>query len=131
MAIRTTAEEVEAIIAVESDIDLTPFITAASALVDDIATASGHDDTRLTLIETWLAAHFYTVYDPRPTEEKAGSIWQMYQSKVALGLSTSHYGQQAMILDSSGLLRQYSEGKRTLSVTWLGTELEETDEEEA
>ncbi len=124
MAIRTTDDEVEAIIEVDvEDIDLAPFITAASALVDEIAEPSGHTDARLLLIETWLAAHFFTVRSPRPVQEAAGSVQQTNQSKVDLGLSTSHYGQHAMILDTSGLLRAISLGKRKrISVTWLGIE---------
>jgi len=125
MAIRTTALDVGAIIEVDPAIVLTPFIAIASALVDQIADESGHDAGRLLLIETWLAAHFYTNRDPRTTSEKAGPVSASYQSAVALGLATSHYGQTAMILDTSGLLMSLSKGKRKVGVHWLGR----TDEE--
>jgi len=118
---RTTSELVAGIIEVDESITLDPFILAASALVDDIAERSGHDSDRLQLIETWLAAHFYTVRDPRPTSERASTIEVRYQSAVDLNLATSHYGQMAMTLDTSGLLRAISAGKRRPSVTWLGT----------
>lgn len=128
MPIRTTEAEVEAIIAVESTADLTPFIAAASALVDTVVeqdTDGALTDERLLLIETWLAAHFYTVFDPRPTLERAGTVEVSYQSKVGLYLATSHYGQMAMTLDTTGTLRKLSETgvptKLSLSVTWLGS----------
>ena len=79
------------------------------------------------VIEKWLAAHFYTVRDPRAVREKAGSVSQENQSKVDLGLNTSHYGQKAMLLDYQGglsaLNKQMRDGvKKTVGVTWLGTE---------
>lgn len=118
---RTTPDLVKAIIEVDASIDLTPFIVAAGALVDDIAVESGHSADRLQLIETWLAAHFYTVRDPRVTAERAGSVGANYQSAVDLDLNTSHYGQMAQVLDSSGLLRGESKGRKRPSVVWLGT----------
>lgn len=122
MSIRTTSDLVKGIIEVDAAIDLTPFILAASTLVDDIAVKSGHSAERLQIIETWLSAHFYTVRDPRTTDEKAGTVGASYQSAVDLNLNTSHYGQMAMTLDSSGLLRLISSGKRRFaSVHWLGT----------
>lgn len=125
MAVRTTSELVEGIIEVDDSIDLTPFIAVASALVDEIADESEHDSARLLLIETWLAAHFYTNRDPRPTSEKAGPVSESFQSAVALNLYTSHYGQTAMLLDTSGLLRGLSSGKRVAKVAWLGRTNEE------
>ena len=118
---RTTSTLVEAIIEVDSSIGLDPFIAAANALVTEIAEESGHDEERLTLIETWLAAHFYTVRDPRPTSEKAGPVSISYQSSVSLRLNTSHYGQMAMVLDTSGLLTaSQSSNTRVASLTWAG-----------
>jgi len=124
MAIRTTSDLVKGIIEVDTTISLDPFILAASALVDDIASDSGHDAARLQLIETWLSAHFYTVRDPRTTQERAGTVAASFQSAVDLNLNTSHYGQMAMTLDTSGLLRSLSnkKGRRQANVTWLGTD---------
>lgn len=120
---RTTAELIAAIIEWDVSIGLDPFIAAANSLVDEIAVESGHDEARLTLIETWLAAHFYAMRDPRVTAEGAGPVNASYQSAVATGLKTSHYGQMAMTLDTSGLLAAMSESrKRVASVSWLGNE---------
>jgi len=125
MAIRTTDELVQGIIEVDSNIVLDPFMTAANALINTIATDSGHSEEGLQLIETWLAAHFYAMRDPRSVQEAAGDVQVTYQSKVDLNLSTSHYGQMAMVLDTSGLLRQLNKGPgniKTISVTWVGKE---------
>lgn len=125
MAIRTTDELVQGIIEVDSNIPLDPFMTAANALINTIAEDSGHTEEGLTLIETWLSAHFYAMRDPRFVQEAAGDVQATYQSKVDLNLATSHYGQMAMVLDTSGLLRQLNNGPgkvRTISVTWAGVE---------
>lgn len=126
MALRATEALVAAIIEVDEDIGLSPFIIAANALVEDIAVDSGHTEERLTLIETWLAAHFYAMRDPStiPTSERAGPVSASYQSAVALYLASSRYGQMALTLDSSGLLAAMSPTKvtRTASVGWAGRE---------
>jgi len=123
MAIRTTDEAVEGIIEVDANIPLTPFIETASSLVDDVAASSAAPGAaRLELIERYLSAHFYTLRDPRPTSEKAGPVGASYQSKVDLGLNTSHYGQMAISLDPTGVLASASGGRRIGVATWLGTE---------
>ncbi len=89
--------------------------------MDELSTLTIQTADRLQLIETWLTAHFYTIRDPRVVHEKAGSVMAAYQTKVDVGLSTSHYGQMAMILDTSGVLRRLSKGKVRPGVAWLGT----------
>ena len=123
---RTTSQLVAGIIEVDISIPLEPFISVASELVTELCSAAGYTDERLELIERWLSAHFYTNRDPRPTREEAGPVSASYQSKVALNLASSHYGQTAMMLDTAGGLSELSRDlqKRTLSVSWLGTELE-------
>lgn len=131
---RTTSELVGGIIEVDAAISLTPFILAANELVTEACVDSDLTDTRLELIERFLAAHFYTLRDPRPTSEKAGPVSANYQSKVGLNLATSHYGQHAMVLDTSGglaeLSRRASRSKRTASATWVGLEADRGDIEE-
>ena len=80
----------------------------------------------LELIETWLSAHFYATRDPRPVDEKAGSVSQQNQSKVDLGFNNSHYGQDAMTVDTSGWLGRLNNkikkgGRSTAGVTSLAT----------
>uniref|UniRef100_A0A6M3IVW1 Uncharacterized protein n=1 Tax=viral metagenome TaxID=1070528 RepID=A0A6M3IVW1_9ZZZZ len=129
MAVRTTSTLVSAIIEVDtvSVSDLSPFIAAASAMVDQACSTDDYTADQLTQIETWLSAHIYTVRDPRAETEKAGSVSVKYQSKVALNLASSHYGQTAMLLDYMGglaaLSKRIENGKaKSVSVTWWGDE---------
>ena len=134
MAVRTTDEEVEAIIEVDSRISLTPFIVAANQIVTDNCTDYTTDYTvaKLTLIETWLAAHFYTVRDMRASEERAGTVSERKQSKVDLGFDTSHYGQMAMRIDNLGGLAALNEkikagSVKSVGITWLGTKADDDE----
>ena len=126
---RTTSELVATIIEVDSNINLDPFILSANELVTEFCSDADYTETRLELIERYLAAHFYTLRDPRPVREEAGSVAVTYESKVGLRLSVSHYGQHAMILDTAGGLATLSEQKPsvTVSVDWMGTDLETTE----
>lgn len=129
---RTTVDNVEGIIDIDSGISLTPFIEAANALVTERCAAATdsdgnafHDSTRLELIERWLAAHFYHIRDVRPNIERADDVSQTFRSRVDLGFDLTHYGQMAMRLDTSGSLAQLNEmikkgTKRKVSLSWLG-----------
>jgi len=125
-----TEAQVKAIISVDTVgwPDITPFISAADDLVVELCSDSGYDDAKMTLISTWLSAHFYTVADPRTTDEKAGSVGESFQSSVDLGFDTSHYGQMAMRIDTAGNLAALNEkiksGKGKSGLLWLGTERE-------
>jgi len=123
MAIRTTEDAVNNIIEVDSAILLAPFIETASSFVDEIAASSAAPAAaRLELIERYLSAHFYTLRDPRSEQERAGPVSVKFQSKVDLGFKTSHYGQMALSLDPTGILRAASRGKRAGGVSWAGKE---------
>lgn len=122
---RTTSALVGGIIDLDTTVSLDPFIKAASALVDEVEAKGKLTAARLKLVETWLAAHFYCMRDPRATSEKAGPVGASYQSKVDLFLATSHYGQQAMVLDTTGTLRALSSGRKPARLLWLGTPIED------
>lgn len=119
---RTTEEAVRAIIELDDDFDLDPFIEPANALVTARCAPLAYSAAQLELIERWLSAHFCTVLDPRTIQEQAGSVQASYQSKVDLGLYTSHYGQHALVLDFLGGLANLGEKDRVkTSLTWLGS----------
>ena len=136
MSVRTTSEAVADIIETDVAIDLTPFIATSSALVTKHCAEknSAYTEAELELIERWLAAHCYTVRDPRTTRENLGKLETTFQSKVDLGLNTSHYGQMAMMLDWYGGLAALNEtminggGRRVVGITWLGEESETLEE---
>ena len=126
---RTTSVLVEGIIENSESITLTPFIEAANLLVTQYCTDLTEDYTsdELEKIETWLAAHVFTIRDMRAEYEKAGDVSEKKQSKVDLGFDTSHYGQMAMRLDYHGGLAKLNEEAKKGAVNlfvglWMGTE---------
>ena len=125
---RTTANDVKALLAdYESTVSFDPFIEAASAIVTQHCIHEDLTVTDLELIERWLSAHFYCVYDPRTVNEKAGSVGATFESKVDLGFNLTKYGQMAMRLDWSGALaaldQRTKNGKgTTVGLTWAGIE---------
>lgn len=128
MAIRATDAGVSDLIeGVDSSTTFTPFIAVANALVDEVCLDSGYAEARLTLIETWLAAHFYSVMIPQATQEKAGSVAQTLDIKTDLQLQSSRWGQTALILDTAGNLAALSKSMEmgrptpTVSLTSLAT----------
>src|SRR5437868_5694446 len=101
---RTSSALVRGIIETE-DVDLTPFIAIANQLTTDVCGASGYSDgyegSKMELIERWLSAHFYTIFDNQLARAKAGTVSVGYQYKVDYGLRNSMYGQQAIMLDTA------------------------------
>lgn len=122
-----TAEQVREIINVPATevSDLAPFITAAEAIVS--AQCSGLTASTEDLVTLWLSAHFLAIRTPRAQNEKAGPVSQSLFGKVDLGLNVTRYGQQAMMLDSSGGLARWNKtvnegGRSTVTFSWLGTD---------
>ena len=131
---RTTPDKVREIVEVDEDVGLSAFIDAANQLVTEKCTSSGYSDARLESIETWLAAHFYKVFDREESQYTLGAIGGQFFGKVDIGLRSTHYGQQALRLDTAGNLAAMDNamdsvqadlpaaGGRKGGVTWLGTD---------
>ncbi len=133
---RILPSDVEAILDFDPSIpDLQPFIDAAEELVTEMCANApvlpggiAYSPGRLKIIETWLAAHFVAIRDPRYVSETMGAANVTYQSQVSLNLSLTPYGQQALTLDTKGGLamldRHISQGHRAqASITYLGTNI--------
>lgn len=130
---RTTADAVRAVLLSDygpksdgTDPSLEPFIDTASLVVDEIVGCAARKsktltDARLGVIECWLAAHFYSVSD-RPFETKSTDRARAkFQGKTGMYLESSHYGQTAKTLDTSGCLSAMDGGtRRTAGATWMG-----------
>lgn len=104
--------------------DLAPFVRAANLMVDRVAACAVARATPLTTpelaeLETWLAAHFYSVSDRPYASTMTDRAQATYQGKTGMGLDSSHYGQTAMSLDPSGCLSAISR-RRVASVTYAG-----------
>lgn len=134
---RITPEDVEEIIDFDPSItDLWPFIAAAEELVTEICASTAniapgrtpvvYTANRLAIIETWLAAHFLAIRDPRYQSETISKASVSFQNQVGFNLRLTPYGQQAAMLDTNGGLswldQHISQGKRSrVGITWLGT----------
>ncbi len=96
----------------ENERDLTPYITTAEVLASQasdmaIAQARPMSVARLEMMEAWLAAHFYACsdrpYDKRTIDKDQYEFAGKTDGK-ARGLSSTLYGQTAILLDTSGYL---------------------------
>ena len=124
---RTTDILVKEIIETDTSVSLSPFIAIANELVTEVC-GEAHAETRLTLIETWLTAHFYAIRDNRLASEDLNfmELGLKYQYKLGLNLQVTMYGQQVLIMDTSGgfanLNLSAENGKVAKTIQWLGTE---------
>lgn len=128
---RTTADAVAKIIQVDASVtDISMFIETANNLVTRLlGTNADLDSAALELIERWLSAHFYAVFDPRVSSESVSGVSASYQHSVSLGLAVTTYGQQAMMLDTTGTLAAYNakatgktKGAVKPQLFWAGTD---------
>lgn len=131
---RTTFENLQTIVTVKSSIttDGEPFITMANELVTEKCADSSYSDTRLELIERYLAAHFYCVTDMRLASVNV-DVSVSFQHKIDLYLNQTAYGQHAMLIDTDGNLAALNEammkgGKVSASLTWVGKTETEANE---
>lgn len=134
MSVRTDSEAVKGVLVDNYDEDedtgegpdLTPFIEAASSVVDDVsacAIAKGKALTsaKLELIERWLSAHFYVMNDPTFRERANLTSKAVFDGSTGMYLEASRFGQMAVTLDSSGCLSAIASGTRKkASAGWLG-----------
>ena len=104
---RVTTDEVKEIIST-TETELTPFIVAAGTLIDDILAGHGLSVTQLKEIERWLSAHFLSarVLKGQLIEQEIGDTREKYTDLEVSGasLASTHYGQRALLLDTTGRL---------------------------
>lgn len=132
---RTTNTHVRAVIKVPADADLDRYISTATALVDHIVNnceaASVLSAELLLEIETYLAAHYYALFDQKYRSKSTGRASATFQGQSGQGLSATDWGQQAIALDVSGCLAQIENLKDELKdqglygLHWLGKNTQE------
>lgn len=100
---------------------LTGFITAANSMVNRISAAYPGvlSSADLTVIECWLAAHFYGHSDQFYKSKNTQSAGATFQGETKMGLSSTQYGQTAMMLDTTRYLAALDKGG-VVSSMWLG-----------
>ncbi len=108
---RVVPEDVTAIRA--TTLDPMPFILTATVLVDTYLAAAGLPATLLTEIERFLAAHFMELSEPQVTQKRLGDTSvTLDRMKLGEGLRGTRFGQQVLLLDTSGTLAQVAGMKR-------------------
>jgi hypothetical protein len=133
MAQRTTSAAVQAILGLLYDPNQAPTLvahmTTATALVDWVVE---NDSTGLltpTLaerVECYLSAHFYAHADQIPQTKSTGGASASFQGQSQMVLSSTQFGQTAMLLDPTGLLQKRCKevqegGRRMTKSMWLGS----------
>ena len=121
MAFRVTQADVAAIVAITAGVDVTPFISVANMIVnEELAPKGALSVQRLFEIERYLSAHFYAVQDPQAQSESVG-VSTSYEGSASENLKRTRYGQQAIVLDTTGRLNVMSLGKRPATMIALGS----------
>ena len=103
---------------------LTPFIEAASAIVDRIVTCAATRDYTLSsteqeLIERWLAAHMFKLSDRQHVSRSTNGASASFGGQLGTGFEFTSYGQMALRLDPSGCLSSLDK-RQTARMIWLG-----------
>jgi hypothetical protein len=113
MSYRNTESEIKAIIEVSSTVtSLAPFMDMAKLVVDEELVGTGMSDARLKIIEGLLSAHFLAAtIDPRSGGGGAGGVSESLLISTGVRLDSTSYGQQAIVLDTSGVLKSMTEGR--------------------
>lgn len=126
MAIRTNNKLVEAVLGdnYNGTTNLTPFIDAANAIVNRVATCATDKGetltaTELELIERWLAAHLYAQMDPTYASKSTAGASASFHGQTAMGFDSTLYGQTATRLDFSGCLENLDK-TQVVTAAWLG-----------
>jgi hypothetical protein len=107
--------------------EVAPFVETANLMVTAYLARTDQTADALREVETYLAAHFVSLRDRLVKSEAAGGVRFDYQGETGMGLDSSHYGQTAKLLDSSGVLKEI-DGKTR--ITWkhrAGSERTNTD----
>ncbi len=103
---RITQGEVEEIFINTAGVNLTAFITVANILVTKVLGGAGLEAAHLKEIERWLAAHFACIRDPREASVMNNKAQAVFQGRTDMGLNHTSYGQQVLLLDTTGKLNE-------------------------
>ena len=91
--------------------ETTSFITTAHVFLVAVLDGYGIPDTLMERIALYLSAHFAVLSYPSVSREQLGPMAQSFFGKLGLGLENTKYGQSALSLDPTGVLKDMSGGK--------------------
>lgn len=106
-----TPDQVRAVLTETGDADLAPFIDVATRMLDRVFAAGQLADQHLADLELYVSAHLAAVTLEKGglTRTKVGESEDWFAHAAhsdAMGLEATPYGKTAMLLDTTGLLRQ-------------------------
>lgn len=103
--------------------EITSFINSAHVLVCNTLDGYGISTALITEIERYLSAHFAVLAYPSVQREQIGPMSNSFFGKLGTGLENTRYGQSAIAMDPTGILKEFSDGKRRIRVrmTSLGS----------
>jgi hypothetical protein len=105
MGNRVTDAEVKAIMSGTFTFSTTPFIDMAHILVEKKLVPIGTlEEDQLTVIEKLLAAHFSCLKQNEKASQSMGGASESYLKQGGLRLEATTYGQQALVMDTTGTL---------------------------
>ena len=99
------------------------FINSAHILVCNTLDGYGISTTLITEIERYLAAHFAVLAYPSVQREQIGPMSNSFFGKLGTGLENTRYGQSAIAMYPTCILKEFSDGKPSIRVrmTSLGS----------
>lgn len=111
--------------------DYSPYILSANTLTTGVCLpgvtnpqvhyTDGYVGSNMELIERWLSAHFYCIFDPRSSFNQGPDfISDTIESKIDLGLKVTRYGQQALLMDYGGYLAAMENAQQTVQTKLPG-----------
>lgn len=120
-----TDSEVKQII--DTELDTTTFITTADLIINEDLSDAGYSDDRLKQIELYLAAHFTALMEEGGgiTRRRMGDSDESYALVKGNGLMMTRYGQQAMALDTNGILKALNNTSLPALFTVVGSKSSE------
>ncbi len=111
-----TPEEVRAVIdTVPDSVDLATFIETANLIITEQITDATISAARLRQIELYLSAHFVAITRERGglTSDETGESKAEFSDVYEAGFALTRFGQAAMQLDTSGVLKAINEDANT------------------
>jgi len=101
-----------------------PFmLTAATIRENSLDSLTELSDDERFEIERWLSAHFYTCAFTRLDAEIIDDGEVKARSKTGKNFDLTHYGQMAMMLDTSGTLKELNDPKaKATAFNYMGDE---------
>ena len=111
-----TPQEVKAVIDTVGDsVDVTPYIETADLIITEQLNAAVLSAARLKQIELYLACHFTAMSRERGglVVDETGEGRAEYSDVYEAGFAMTRFGQAAMQLDTTGVLKTIDEDAKT------------------